>query len=107
MASVVLEQAMTSSMSQALLQTSSNADIPATDISPESGFLLYPNPSGNGVFNITLPENSISYILKIFSTDGRQVHQAELTAGQNTYRFSIAGLARGTYMLGVYKKANR
>lgn len=68
------------------------------------GFKLYPNPSQDSL-NITLPNQSETVVLKVFSMDGKCVKEETLTIKEHI-RIDISKLAQGSYILNLSLKKN-
>lgn len=64
----------------------------------------YPNPS-DGELTFDLPLTNAVSTLEVFAADGRRVNTLSIPAGQQRYRFSLAGQPAGVYLLSWHSPA--
>lgn len=67
----------------------------------ENGFNVYPNPSQDGTFDISLPATG-QYRLEIHSIDGKKIYAASCTC--NPFQFALSAVSHGNYFLTVFSK---
>ncbi|PZF72287.1 T9SS type A sorting domain-containing protein [Taibaiella soli] len=78
---------------------SSSAALPNT-INTEEGldFKVYPNPSPDGRFNITFPEQG-QYWVVVYTIEGKEIYAASSSVNS----LQLPSVARGTYVLNIYR----
>lgn len=69
----------------------------------EEAYAVYPNPSSNGVFYLKLPSDTTHHII-VYNMIGKEVYTANCSA--NPFCFNLTAVARGTYLLAVYRGHN-
>jgi len=62
-------------------------------------FMVYPNPSPDGLFYVQTPVGK-PYRIEISALDGKAVYQSNCT--ENPCQLRLSSLARGSYLLAVY-----
>lgn len=66
-------------------------------------FAVYPNPSPDGMFNISLPATG-QFRVAVHSLDGRKI--CEAVCAQKPFHLVLPAVARGNYVLHVYNAGN-
>lgn len=79
---------------------SGNAQPGSAITKADSGlFHVYPNPSPDGTFNISLPATG-SFRLAIHNLEGKCI--CEASCSSNPFQFKLPAVSRGTYLLTVF-----
>jgi choice-of-anchor B domain-containing protein len=74
----------------------SGTELSIADIN-KSAINIYPNPSNNGILNITIDNTESSF--SISDITGKLIRQTKLHKGQN--RLNLSDLSRGTYLIDL------
>lgn len=64
---------------------------------------VYPNPSGDGIFYISIPPEAGQCRLTVHSSDGRRVFEA-LDISSSPYRLDLSAFSKGAYVLVLSSK---
>jgi hypothetical protein len=64
-------------------------------------FVVYPNPSGDGVFYISFPGSAAGGLLTLSSMEGKQIYKGNM-GNTNPYKLELSSLSKGTYVLNIY-----
>jgi hypothetical protein len=64
-------------------------------------FVVYPNPSGDGVFYISFPGSAAGGHLTLSSMEGKQIYKGNM-GNTNPYKLELSSLSKGTYVLNIY-----
>lgn len=79
-------------------------DVGINDPIAKSTMLIYPNPSNSGMVNlqISAPDQSQVFDLRIYDAIGKQVYTEKLnTAGDFTHQINTSGFAKGMYWVAL------
>ena len=73
---------------------------------PLAGFMVRPNPSATGIFEVAVPAatGKKGYTMAITTADARTVKQQTVYPGEKE-QINLSGKSRGVYMLAIYHNA--